>query len=207
MKNQPMTKENVNLTETSILILNSLDLYKVLGFDSSMIELQKLVYFLQRFGQPFARLEFVKGYYGPYSSTLNKMLFDLEGHYLHGTKFKDAKPTDLVELVKEKIPEIRAAQAQLDEGSKARLEAIKNLMDGFESPLGMELLATVDWVLREQPETRMNPDLTVKAVHNWTIEQNGQSRRVTRKQKALQPDHILIARNRLLKFADSLYPN
>lgn len=50
---------------------------------ASLLEIQKLMYFLQEAGQPL-RLNYVKGRYGPYAENLNHALQALEGHYLRG---------------------------------------------------------------------------------------------------------------------------
>jgi len=55
----------------------------VTGDGASLLELQKLMYFLQERGQPL-RLDYVKGRYGPYAANLNHALEPLEGHYVRG---------------------------------------------------------------------------------------------------------------------------
>lgn len=50
---------------------------------SSLVEVQKLLYFMQAAGQPL-RLNFVKGRYGPYADNLRHVLATVEGHYLIG---------------------------------------------------------------------------------------------------------------------------
>jgi hypothetical protein len=59
----------------------------------------------------------------------------------------DAKPTDLIafdDAKKEKVAVYLQSEAQ--EYQEA-LRRTARLIDGFESPLGLEVLATVDWLL------------------------------------------------------------
>jgi hypothetical protein len=90
--------------------------------------------------------------YGPYADRLRHLLNGLDGSYLHCEKrLSDAGPFDLIWF--------EDAQRNTVEGflkTDARrtylpaLEKTADIIDGFESPLGMELLATVDWLLTEQ---------------------------------------------------------
>ena len=50
----------------------------------------------------------------------------------------------------DRADEVKAYIAdELDAPYRAALEQTSDVIDGFESPLGMELLATVDWLLTE----------------------------------------------------------
>ena len=53
------------------------------------------------------RLEFVKHKYGPYAQKLIHVMYDLEGHYLSGMKFKDAKRYDPIVVLEDRISEIQ----------------------------------------------------------------------------------------------------
>ena len=61
------------------------------------------------------------------------------------------------------------------------------LIEGFESPYGMELLASVHWVATHSEERATDPESTIEAIHRWT----------ERKQRAMKPEHIRIAWQRL----------
>jgi hypothetical protein len=59
------------------------------------------------------------------------------------------------------------AQAFLkdDQETKARFERVAKLVEGFETPFGLELLATVHWVAtREQTQT---VDDVIRHVYDW----------------------------------------
>lgn len=49
--------------------------------------------------------------------------------------------------------------------TRERLERIVRLVEGFETPIGLELLATVHWLISEE-HVEASDDL-VRAVHDW----------------------------------------
>lgn len=192
----------VSLTPARTMILKAMDIYSVLDFEITLIEVQKLVYFLQRLGADFKRLTFTANFYGPFSPMLNQMLFDIEGRYIRGLEFKDAKPLAEIEIIAGKENDLEQAFTKLAEQDRAALKDTERLIDGFESPLGLELLATADWVLAKQPETRESLEAMIHAVHNWTVD----GKIITRKKKFMTPYMLEVTRKRLMQFADKLYP-
>jgi uncharacterized protein YwgA len=71
------------LKRSQALLIKLMAFYKILDYRMSLIEIQKLAYFLQTAGQPL-KLEFVRDKYGPYAENLNFVLQCLEGHYIRG---------------------------------------------------------------------------------------------------------------------------
>ncbi len=63
----------VRLTNTRALMLHVMSAYRILGNEINLLVVQKLAYFLQRFGENL-NLKFEKGFYGPYSDPLNHFL-------------------------------------------------------------------------------------------------------------------------------------
>jgi hypothetical protein len=59
------------------------------GYRLSMLEVEKLAYFLHRVGA-LPSLKFVKGKYGPYANALHHMLQRLEGHYIRRLGDRDS---------------------------------------------------------------------------------------------------------------------
>ena len=49
--------------------------------------------------------------------------------------------------------------------TKARFEEVTKLVEGFESPFGMELLATVHWVIKHEQANSV--DEVVSRIHSW----------------------------------------
>jgi hypothetical protein len=70
-----------------------------------------------------------------------------------------------------------------DRGAQARLTRVTELIEGYETPFGMELLSTVHWVVGENLAARSSPDEAVRAVHAWN----------DRKAKAMKPEQIRTA--------------
>ena len=144
------------LTPARALLVELVRRYSVLGFDCSNIEVQKLGWFLQRMivsmnlSDPLG-FRFVANKYGPYAGRLRRLLDGLDGSYLHGDKrLADAGPFDSIWFEPSKKPELQAFLAS-DAASRflPALESTTRIIEGFESPLGMELLATVDWLIQE----------------------------------------------------------
>ena len=57
--------------------------YILPGYRLTLLEIQKLAYFLQAAGEPL-KLNFSKGKYGPYAETLHHVLQRMEGHFIRG---------------------------------------------------------------------------------------------------------------------------
>jgi len=144
------------LTPARALIAELVRRYWVLGIECSLLEIQKLAWLLQRratilgLDDPL-RLHFKAHKYGPYAQDLQHLLNSLDGSYLHCEKrLADAGPTDVIWFEEERRPRM---EAYLRSGEATpyhqALEQTGALIDGFQSPLGMELLATVDWLLSE----------------------------------------------------------
>jgi O-acetyl-ADP-ribose deacetylase (regulator of RNase III) len=144
------------LTIPRALIAELVRRYSVLGLECTNLEVQKLAWFLHRsivtlrLPDPLS-LNFGANTFGPYSDQLRHLLNGLDGSYLHSEKrLSDAGPLDLIWFEDSKRATVKA-YLDSDEALRYReaLEATASTIDGFESPLGMELLATVDWLLTE----------------------------------------------------------
>ena len=145
------------LTPARALISDLVRRYSVLGLDCTNLEVQKLAWFLGRSIASLSlpdplRLRFVAHKYGPYADGLRHLLDSLDGSYLHCEKrLGDAGPLDLIWFDDKKRGRVEAYLS--GPAASAYLPAVARtaaIIDGFESPLGMELLATVDWLLTEE---------------------------------------------------------
>ena len=145
------------LTPARALIAEFVRRYSVLGIDCSHLEIQKLAWFLERvilamgLEDPL-RLEFKANRYGPYTDQLRHLLNTLDGSYLHSEKrMADVGPFDPILFEERKREQI---ESYLQSSSASRylpaLDKATDVIHGFESPLGMELLATVDWLLHRR---------------------------------------------------------
>lgn len=114
----------------------------------TLLEVHKLMYFMQEAGEPL-KLKFVKGVYGPYAENLRHVLNAMEGHLVSGYVDGGDRPGKPIELVpgatKDAEKVLKASQ-----DTRHRLERVFDLVEGFESSFGLELLATVHWVAKEE---------------------------------------------------------
>jgi hypothetical protein len=67
------------------------------------------------------------------------------------------------------------------------MDGVAALIDGFETPFGMELLATTHWVMAHDPAAHDSPDAAVKGVKDWDF----------RKARIMGPEQIRVAWERL----------
>lgn len=110
----------------------------------TLLEIHKLMYFMQEAGEQL-RLNYAKAPYGPYAENLRHVLNAIEGHLVSGYSDGGDAPDKQIELVPGAV---RDAEAFLsDQGETvSRFDRVGKLVEGFETPFGLELLATVHWV-------------------------------------------------------------
>lgn len=145
------------LTPARALVAELVRRYCVLGIECTILEIQKLAYFLERSIEECQlsnalELKFTANKFGPYSNRLDHLLNALDGSYLHCDKrLADANVSDLIRFDDKKRDRVAA---YLNSGEAKvylpALEGTETIIDGFQSPLGMELLATVDWLLQKK---------------------------------------------------------
>jgi O-acetyl-ADP-ribose deacetylase (regulator of RNase III) len=117
----------------------------------SLLEVHKLMYFMQEAGEPL-RLRLAKGPYGPYAENLRHVLSSIEGYYVSGYGAGGDAPDKPLDLVPGAVEDARAALAERPE-TQGRFERVAGLVEGFESPFGLELLSTVHWVMAREGAT------------------------------------------------------
>jgi O-acetyl-ADP-ribose deacetylase (regulator of RNase III)/uncharacterized protein YwgA len=155
------------MTPGRAAVLALMGRYLVPGYDYrlSLLEVQKLAYFLQAAGEPL-RLEYEPRFYGPYADDLRHVLHRLEGHYVRGFGDGQNKPETPLELMGDAATEAEAfVEAQSD--SQDRLARVADLIEGYETPFGMELLSTVHWVATHDADAAHSADAAIRAVHAW----------------------------------------
>lgn len=148
----------------------------------SLIESQKLMYFLQEAGEPL-RLHYQKHLYGPYADNLRHVLKVVEGHYLSGfgdgsSNVQEAEPLEVLPGAYD------AASPVLVEHPETvhRIERVVELTEGFESAYGLELLASVHWVARHDA-SESDAETVVRNVRAWS----------SRKGRMFTPEHVKVA--------------
>lgn len=187
------------LTPARALIAELVRRYWVLGMECSFLEVQKLAWFLERGIERFSpadnplNLQFVAHKYGPYANRLEHLLNNLDGSYLHAERrISDSDPLDVIWFDDERKAYL---QTYLNTESKPYLEALERtaeLIDGFESPFGMELLATVDWLLAKE-----HVEATVPAVRQALRDWRGGPGAAARKERLFDDRALAIALERL----------
>lgn len=163
------------LTPARALIAELVRRYWVLGMECSLLEIQKLAWFLERMVDHMhlrndLNLEFKAHRYGPFAPKLNRLLNSLDGSYLRSDKrIADAGPFDVIAFNDDRKELVQAFLKSEAKDLVPALEATAQLIDGFESPFGMELLSSVDWLL-----SRADVEPTVRAIReglsNWPAE-------------------------------------
>lgn len=129
----------------------------------SLLEVHKLMYFMQEAGEGL-KLRYEKAPYGPYSKNLRHALTAIEGHFLNGYGDAADDPRKQNELNWNAIGS--AAQTiQEAADTNARLARVAELIRGFETPFGMELLSTVHWVAVQ--EQAVNVEDAITKIYAW----------------------------------------
>ena len=183
-KTMPVRTERPVMTSARALYIKLMERYSALEYNRTLLEVQKLAYFLQVAGEPL-RLKFRAERYGPYAANLNKVLEVMEGHFIRG--YGDSqKPGAEIELMPGATSEADAFLSEHNE-SLACLDAVTELIEGYETPYGMELLATVHWTACHTVGPfslpASTPDEAVQHVQAWN----------PRKKQLFKPEHIRIA--------------
>lgn len=189
-KAMPVRTARPRITPARALFIKLMDAYAALEYSRTLLEVQKLAYFLQEAGEPL-RLNYEAGHYGPYAANLNKVLELMEGHFIRG--YGDSqKPQAEIELLPGAVEDATEFLADKSE-SLARLQRVAELIEGFETPYGMELLATVHWVAHRggpKSDTKAaDVAAAIEQVHAWN----------PRKQQVFKPDHIRTAWDQLIQ--------
>ena len=125
----------------------------------TLLEVHKLMYFMQEAGEAL-RLNYAKAPYGPYAENLRHVLRAVEGHLVTGYADGGDAPDKQIELVPGAV---RDAEAFLSErhDTVARFDRVGRLVEGFETPFGLELLATVHWVVKREAATNSEDAATL----------------------------------------------
>ena len=106
------------------------------------------MYFMQIAGEPL-RLNYQKAPYGPYADNLRHVLRAIEGHLVSGCADGGDAPDKQIALVPGAVHDATAFLKHHPE-TRARFDKVAELVDGFESPFGLELLATVQWIVQNE---------------------------------------------------------
>lgn len=189
---QPIRTGTPKMTPGRAALIGIMQRYLPFAVEITAVDIQKAMYLMQESGEPL-RLNYAKGRYGPYADNLRHVLSAMEGHYIRGTGDGSAKALDSLpfELIGEATP---AAESLLAEQPKttARMDRVTELIEGYESTYGLELLTTVHWASqRDGNGNRRGEPLTLGQVEQVVGSWN------RRKERLFTPQHIAKAYERL----------
>ncbi|SEO34751.1 macro domain-containing protein [Mucilaginibacter sp. AW1-7] len=196
LKKQDVNKD-VKLTPARAMLLYAMFYYDSLGENTSLFVANKLAYFLQRLGETsLNKLKFQASHYGPYSVGVEHVMHALNGKYVKGLEQMSAKAFEPLELQYDKLPELKNyVKKEFSTEQRARLSSLVKLIDGFESALSLEILATVDFIRKENPG--IDREGIITKIYNWS----------DRKRKLFQIRYIDIAANHLSDYSQTLNIN
>ena len=109
------------------------------------------------------------------------MLKAVEGHLVSGYADGGDEPDKQLNLVPGAL-EDALSFLKIKAETQARFERVSNLVEGFESPFGLELLSTVHWVATEEQVLTM--DDVVGRTYAW----NDRKKQFSKRQIALAVD-------------------
>lgn len=150
----------------------------------TLLEVHKLMYFMQEAGEPL-RLNYTKAAYGPYAENLRHVLHKIEGHFVYGYADGGDNPAKQLQLVPAAIENaINFLEKHPD--THHRFNKVVGLVEGFETSSGLELLSTVHWVIKQ--EHALSNQEVIKKTYAW----NKRKQQFTERQ-------IILAREVLMK--------
>lgn len=146
----------------------------------TLLEVHKLMYFMQEAGEPL-RLKFQQAPYGPYAENLRHVLNDIEGHLVSGYADGGDMPDKQLKLVPGAVKDASSFLVNQPD-TLARFSKVAKLVEGFESPFGLELLSTVHWVLKNKRSK--STDEVIRHTYEW----NSRKKQFTPRQISLAVD-------------------
>lgn len=170
--------EKPRMTSARATMIELFGAYKISHYRLGRTVAQKLAYFAQAAGEKSLNLEFEKGSYGPYAATLEHVLQGLDGYYLTG--YGDRVGGSDMELLPDAKEQAESFLRDYPETEK-HVERVSRLIEGFETPYGLELLATVHWAATMSDDPSLEE--VTSTVQDWSH----------RKEHLFGEDHISIA--------------
>lgn len=183
-----ITKEIPKMTAGRAALIGLMDRYLKGLMDPfiSLIEVHKLMYFMQESGEEL-RLKYKKAQFGPYADNLRHVLNTIEGHFISGYEDGGDAPTKQLKLIPKAVEEAKSFLLN-KKNTQENFIKVANLVDGFETPFGLELLSTVHWIAKY--ESSKNTDEIVGKIHSW----NERKKQFSEKQIKIALD-VLIKNN------------
>ncbi len=130
----------------------------------TLLEAHKPMYFMQEAGEPL-RMRYERGPYGPYAENLRHVLREIEGYFVSGYANGGDAPDKELTLVPGAVDDAETYLAHHPD-TRAHFERVAELVEGFETSFGLELLSTVHWLAtREDARTE---NAIVAGAYAWS---------------------------------------
>jgi len=143
-----------NLQGSKTALVRLVERYDRSSYRISHLEIQKLAYLLKVAGEPGLQgLIYHRSNYGPYAYNLSHALDGVEG------------------------------DNGCEQNRDRSFEHVSQLIEGFETPYGMEMLATLHWVAQEDPQATVDCEVAIQRVREWS----------ERKKNLFKPNHLKMA--------------
>ena len=180
-----ITKEIPKMTAGRAALIGLMDRYLQGLMDPfiSLIEVHKLMYFMQESGEEL-RLKYKKAQFGPYADNLRHVLNTIEGHFISGYEDGGDAPTKQLKLIPKAVEDAKNYLIN-KKNTNENFVKVAKLVDGFETPFGLELLSTVHWVVKN--ENASNLEEVISKIYNW----NERKKQFSRKQIQIALDTLV----------------
>lgn len=180
-----ITKEIPKMTAGRAALIGLMDRYLQGLMDPfiSLIEVHKLMYFMQESGEEL-RLKYKKVQFGPYADNLRHVLNTIEGHFISGYEDGGDAPTKQLKLIPKAVEDAKNYLTN-KKNTNENFVKVAKLVDGFETPFGLELLSTVHWIVKN--ENASNLEEVISKIYNW----NERKKQFSRKQIQIALDTLV----------------
>jgi len=154
--------------ERAILIKTIGEFEKFFGGYLTRISLQKIVYFLQAMGLSY-QVEFTKNEHGPYSEELKSAFKSMENQgFIEGFEKHEVQATSSAFAEAEEF--LSSEGGESDAKAQEFIDRLALLIEGYESPFGMELLSSVHYLVIS--ENKSSTEEVVKSIQSWNDHKN-----------------------------------
>lgn len=150
LKTKTRNQASPSMTSSRAVLIALMQHYQqtLLDPDLSLLELHKLLYFFQESGYSL-NLKYKKAQYGPYADNLRHVLHNIEGYMIDGYADGGDQPNKRINLLPDAY-ERAWDYIQKNKELNIHIKRVINLIQGFESSFGLELLSTVYWILKHE---------------------------------------------------------
>lgn len=154
--------------ERAILIKTIGEFEKFFGGYLTRISLQKTVYFLQAMGLNY-QVKFAKNEHGPYSENLKSAFKSMEAQgFIEGFEKHEVQATPSAFAEAEEF--LSSDSSEDNANAQKLIDRLALLIEGYESPYGMELLSSVHYLVHTEKKPSCNE--VVKAIQCWNDHKN-----------------------------------